>query len=239
MNEGNIINSALASLREKKTDRRERRIEFLTQSSAMKEEMIERSNNGFGRPGYSLSRMLRYIYLHMDDGCGIDLDCVDELVKTIKDNRSQLDRIDIFFEEILREANRIGNNINQVTKRVNLESLIAKEEGTPEYELAKKLLDMIKYIQYYQDELLEKIRSFNASMSQNREALKNVLGGEDELLTRCLVFPHAGEKEQQYKVLMRKIKDYISEGNKEQYHSMTIGQLLAELDVKIGSKTKQ
>jgi len=239
MNEGNIINSALASLREKKTDRRERRIEFLTQSSAMKEEMIERSNNGFGRPGYSLSRMLRYIYLHMDDGCGIDLDCVDELVKTIKDNRSQLDRIDLFFEEILREANRIGNNINQVTKRVNLESLIAKEEGTPEYELAKKLLDMFKYIKYYQDELLEKIRSFTASMTLNRETLKNVLGGEDELLTRCLVFPHAGEKEQQYKVLIRKIKDYISEGNKEQYHSMTIGQLLAELDVKIGSKTKQ
>lgn len=238
MEKGNILNSALASLRQKKTDRRERRIEFLTPSSAMKEEMIERSNNGFGRPGYSLSRMLRYIYLHMDDGCGIDLDCVDELIKTIKDNRSQLDRIDIFFEEILRETNRIGNNINQVTKRVNLESLIAKEEGTPEYKLGKKLLDMIKYIQYYQDELLEKIRSFTASMSPNREALKNVIGGEDELLTRCLVFPNAGEKEQQYKVLIRKIKDYIG-GNKEQYHNMTIGQLLAELNEKIESKTKQ
>ena len=116
--------------------------------------------------------------------------------------------------------------------------MIAKEDGTPEYELGKKLLDMVKYIQYYQDVLLEKIRTFIASMSQDREVLKNVLGGEDELLTRCLVFPHAGEKEQQYKVLIRKIKDYIS-GNKEQYHNMTIDQLLAELDVKIRSKTKQ
>ena len=194
--------------------------------------MVERSNSGFGKPGYSLARMLRYSYSHMDDGSSIDLSVVDELLHAIKENRLKLDRMDIFYTEFLREINRIGNNINQIAKRMNLENLLAAEEGTDDYELGKKLLELADGFLHRQTELLEKVKAFISSVSQDREAIKDVLSGEDDLLTRCLVFPSAGGKEQQYKVLLRKIKDYIGDTPYELYRHMTIDRFLWEIQEK-------
>ena len=206
------------------------RIEMRTQPE-LKDAMITRSYNGFGAKGYGLSRMLRYAFLHMDDGSSIDLSEAAELINTISTNRLQLDKLNIFYEELLHEINRIGNNINQVARKVNLESLLASEEDTPEYELGEKLRELGTEIQYWQDTLIEKVDAFIVSMSKDREAIKKILGSEDELLTRCLVFPHAGEKKHQYNVLIRKIKDYI-DGREKLYNNMSIGRFLFELEEK-------
>ena len=206
------------------------RIEMRTQPG-LKEAMVARSCNGFGTKGYGLSKMLRYAFLHMDDGSSIDLSEVENLIKTIGLNRLQLDKISIFYQDILDEVNRIGNNINQVARKVNLESLIAAEEGTPEYELGEKLLNLGTEIQYYQDTLIEKIEAFILSASEERGAVQKILYGEDELLTRCLVFPQAGEKQHQYNILIRKIKDYI-DGKEDMYNSMSLGRFLFELKEK-------
>ncbi len=204
-----------------------RRVEMRTPPE-LKKAMIERSYNGFGAKGYGLSRMLRYAFLHMDDGSSIDLSDVDELIKMIAANRLQLDKIGIFYQELLDEINRIGNNINQVTRKVNLESLMAAEEGTPEYELGEKLFNLATDIQYWQDTLVEKIDAFLLATTRDRGAVEKILTGEDELLTRCLVFPQAGEKEYQYDVLIQKIKDYIGD-NEHIYINMSIGRFLQEL----------
>ncbi len=217
----------LISSAEKRKNGGNRRIEIRT-SPELKEAMIERSNNGFGAKGYGLSRMLRYAYLHMDDGSSIDLSEVDELVKTIATNRLQLDKINIFSQELLDEINRVGNNINQVARKVNLESLIAAEEGTPEYELGEKLFNLGTEFQYWQDTLIEKIDAFILSANKDIGAVQKILNGEDELLTRCLVFPQAGGKEHQYDVLIRKIKDYI-DGKEYIYNNMSVGRFLQEL----------
>ena len=202
------------------------RIEMRTQPE-LKEAMI----NGFGTKGYGLSRMLRYAFLHMDDGSSIDLSEAAELINTISSNRLQLDRLSIFHEELLREINRIGNNINQVTRKVNLESLLASEEGTSEYELAEKLRELGTEIQYWQDTLIEKVDAFILAASEDLGAIQKILVGEDELLSRCLVFPQAGEKKHQYNVLIRKIKDYI-DGREKLYNNMSIGRFLFELEEK-------
>lgn len=206
------------------------RIEMRTQPE-LKEAMITRSYNGFGTKGYGLSRMLRYAFLHMDDGSNIDLSEAAELINTISSNRLQLDRLSIFHEELLREINRIGNNINQVTRKVNLESLLASEEGTSEYELAEKLRELGTEIQYWQDTLIEKVDAFILAASEDLGAIQKILVGEDELLSRCLVFPQAGEKKHQYNVLIRKIKDYI-DGREKLYNNMSIGRFLFELEEK-------
>ena len=62
------------------------RIEMRTQPE-LKDAMITRSYNGFGAKGYGLSRMLRYAFLHMDDGSSIDLSEAAELINTISTNR--------------------------------------------------------------------------------------------------------------------------------------------------------
>ena len=206
------------------------RIEMRTQPE-LKEAMITRSYNGFGTKGYGLSRMLRYAFLHMDDGSSIDLSEAAELINTISSNRLQLDRLSIFHEELLREINRIGNNINQVARKVNLESLLASEEDTPEYELGEKLRELGTEIQYWQDTLIEKVDAFILAASEDLGAIQKILVGEDELLSRCLVFPQAGEKKHQYNVLIRKIKDYI-DGREKLYNNMSIGRFLFELEEK-------
>lgn len=206
------------------------RIEMRTQPE-LKEAMIARSYNGFGTKGYGLSKMLRYAFLHIDDGSSIDLSEVAELINAISTNRLQLDKLNIFYEELLHEINRIGNNINQVARKVNLESLLASEEDTPEYELGEKLRELGTEIQYWQDTLIEKVNAFILAASEDLGAIQKILVGEDELLSRCLVFPQAGEKKHQYNVLIRKIKDYI-DGREKLYNNMSIGRFLFELEEK-------
>jgi hypothetical protein len=109
--------------------------------------------------------------------------------------------------------------------------LIAAEERTPEYELGEKLLNLGTEVQYFQDTLIEKIDAFILAASEDRGAIQKILVGEDELLTRCLVFPQAGGKQHQYNVLIRKIKDYI-DGKEDMYNSMSLGRFLFELKEK-------
>lgn len=234
MNNEKINRGNITSLRHKKTDRSGRRVEFLASSSEMKDEMVERSKSGFGRQGYGMSNMMRYSYLHIDDGNGIDLDDVEELVETIVKNRPLLDKMNISYEEFLREVGRIGNNINQTTRKINLQSLIASEEGTPEYELGKILLELSRDIRHEQDVLRRKVLDFITTMSDNRDAIKVILEKEDELLTRCISLPHAGDKKHQYGVLIRKIQDYVGD-DIDQYLDMPLSSFLYELKEKYNS----
>ena len=228
-NENNLSSSPSPSSK-KKRNGGSGRIEMRTQPG-LKEAMVARSCNGFGTKGYGLSKMLRYAFLHMDDGSSIDISEVEQLIIIINLNRPQLEKISIFYQDLLDEINRIGNNINQVTRKVNLESLIAAEEGTPEYELGEKLLNLGTEIQYYQDSLVEKIDAFIIATSEDRGTVQKILSSEDDLLTRCLVFPQAGDKQHQINVLRRKIKDYI-DGKEGLYYSMPLGRFIFELKEK-------
>ena len=103
---------------------------------------VARSMNGFGKPKYSLSNMIRYAVNHMDDGVGVSLKDADSLIKCIAGNRMVLATFEADFRRIIEEINRLGNNVNQIAKKINLLMLKAEENGTEVSEQCRELLQL-------------------------------------------------------------------------------------------------
>ena len=66
-----------------------------------KAKWVKRSMNGFGKPHYALSNMIRYAVNHMDDGAGVSLKDADSLIKCISDNRMVLATFEADFRRII------------------------------------------------------------------------------------------------------------------------------------------
>ena len=105
-----------------------------------KAKWVKRSMNGFGKPHYALSNMIRYAVNHMDDGAGVSLKDADSLIKCISDNRMVLATFEADFRRIIEEVNRLGNNVNQIAKKINLLMLKAEENGTEFNEQCRELI---------------------------------------------------------------------------------------------------
>ena len=190
---------------------------------------VARSMNGFGKPKYSLSNMIRYAVNHMDDGVGVSLKDADSLVKCIADNRMVLATFEADFRRIIEEINRLGNNVNQIAKKINLLMLKAEENGTEVSEQRRELLQ-------FRDGTLENmaairtlIRAYKDTVENDKNAISDILIKEDELLTRCLVFPPVGDSKVRVGQLLRALQDYIS-GNVDGYGELPIYLLIDELE---------
>ena len=185
---------------------------------------VARSMNGFGKPKYSLSNMIR-----MDDGVGVSLKDADSLVKCIADNRMVLATFEADFRRIIEEINRLGNNVNQIAKKINLLMLKAEENGTEVSEQRRELLQ-------FRDGTLENmasirtlIREYKETVVNDKNAISDILLKEDELLTRCLVFPPVGNFKVKVGQLLRALQDYIS-GNVDGYGELPVYLLIDELE---------
>jgi len=190
---------------------------------------IARSMNGFGKPKYSLSNMIRYAVNHMDDGVGVSLKDADSLVKCIADNRMVLATFEADFRRIIEEINRLGNNVNQIAKKINLLMLKAEENGTEVSEQRRELLQ-------FRDGTLENmasirtlIREYKETVVNDKNAISDILLKEDELLTRCLVFPPVGDFKLKVGQLLRALEDYIKT-DRNGYINSSVDMLIDELE---------
>lgn len=194
-----------------------------------KGEWVKRSMNGFGKPKYALSNMIRYAVDHMDDGVGVSLKDADSLIKCIADNRMILATFEADFRRIIEEINRLGNNVNQIAKKINLAMLKAEENGTDADEVCRELL-------HFKDGTLENmasirtlIREYKETVVNDKNAISDILFKEDELLTRCLVFPPVGDFKVKVGQLLRALQEYIST-DVDLYINMPVDMLLDELE---------
>lgn len=194
-----------------------------------KGEWVKRSMNGFGKPKYALSNMIRYAVDHMDDGVGVSLKDADSLIKCIADNRMILATFEADFRRIIEEINRLGNNVNQIAKKINLAMLKAEENGTDADEVCRELL-------HFKDGTLENmasirtlIREYKETVVNDKNAISDILLEEDELLTRCLVFPPVGDFKVKVGQLLRALQEYIST-DVDLYINMPVDMLLDELE---------
>ena len=194
-----------------------------------KGEWVKRSMNGFGKPKYALSNMIRYAVDHMDDGVGVSLKDADSLIKCIADNRMVLATFEADFRRIIEEINRLGNNVNQIAKKINLAMLKAEENGTDADEVCRELL-------HFKDGTLENmasirslIREYKETVVNDKNAISDILLEEDELLTRCLVFPPVGDFKVKVGQLLRALQEYIST-DVDLYINMPVDMLLDELE---------
>ncbi len=203
-----------------------------------KGEWVKRSMNGFGKPKYALSNMIRYAVDHMDDGVGVSLKDADSLIKCIADNRMVLATFEADFRRIIEEINRLGNNVNQIAKKINLLMLKAEENGTEVSEQCRELVQ-------FRDGTLENmaairtlIKGYKETVVNDKNAISDILLREDELLTRCLVFPPVGDFKVKVGQLLRALQDYIS-GNIDGYCELPVYLLIDELESKYNKVEEQ
>lgn len=194
-----------------------------------KGEWVKRSMNGFGKPKYALSNMIRYAVDHMNDSVGVSLKDADSLIKCIADNRMVLATFEADFRRIIEEINRLGNNVNQIAKKINLLMLKAEENGTEVSEQCRELLQ-------FRDGTLENmaairtlIKGYKETVVNDKNAISDILLREDELLTRCLVFPPVGDFKVKVGQLLRALQDYIG-NNSDEYNNISIEMLMDELE---------
>ncbi len=189
----------------------------------------KRSLRGFGRPKYALSNMIRYAVYHMDDGAVVSLKDADSLLKCIADNRMVLATYEADFRRIIDEINRLGNNINQISKKINLLMLKADESGVELNEQCRELLQFKNNTLENMAAIRTLITEFKTAVESDKNAISDVLRKEDELLTRCLVFPPMGKLKMAAGRLLRAIQDYI-EDDINGYNNMSVGMLIDELE---------
>ena len=152
-----------------------------------------------------------------------------ERAKCIADNRMILATFEADFRRIIEEINRLGNNVNQIAKKINLAMLKAEENGTDADEVCRELL-------HFKDGTLENmasirtlIREYKETVVNDKNAISDILFKEDELLTRCLVFPPVGDFKVKVGQLLRALQEYIST-DVDLYINMPVDMLLDELE---------
>jgi len=171
----------------------------------------DRSKNGFGRGASTMTNFVIYALRHVDDASPIDLNYVDNLMQSISSNRSDLASAHQTIANIPHELNAIGKNINQVAKAVNTVMLKARKNGETNVETIAKLMSFQNSLIVQTRDLSSIMDKYNNSIKAARITINAVLRKEDELLTRCLVFPEVGNRYHRLCQLMRMIKDYQKE----------------------------
>lgn len=200
-----------------------------------KEYIVERSKNGFGRKSNSISNLVRYAIRHIDDGSSIDLDLADALIKAISENRQPLAAVHEDINGIPQELSAIGNNLNQITKAINTITKIAREDKDENEKTTREAIDKITAfengISKLMKELNSKIDSYNNTVREARTTVNNALRKEDEILTRCLVFPTVGGKKNANALLLRMLQDFKKDSPKLELDGMTVNALMYLLKI--------
>ncbi len=197
----------------------------------------ERAKNGFGKGSSTMTNFILYALRHVDDASPIDLNYVDKLMLEISYNRADIAEAHQTIANIPHELNAIGKNINQVAKAVNTVMLKARKNGESTDSVIMKLLT-------FQNTLIGHIRDISSIMDKYSESIKSArslinhaLRGEDELLTRCLVFPEVGNRHHRLSQLLRMVSDYQKESGV--HNEWSIDRLKMSLRIDINSAKSQ
>lgn len=171
----------------------------------------ERARESFGNGRNTLTNFVIYALRHVDDASPINLNMAWELIDSISTNRQVLAATHSTITNIPQEINAIGKNINQVAKAVNTVMLKARKNGEATVETITKLLDFQNRLVVYMKDLTSMIDNYNDTVRQAKTTVNAVLRKEDEILTRCLVFPQVGSNHRRLSQLMRMLEDYQRE----------------------------
>ena len=171
----------------------------------------DRARNSFGSGRNTLTNFVIYALRHIDDASPIDLSKARELIETISKNRQVLAATHETIANIPQEINAIGKNINQVAKAVNTVMLKARKNGEATAETVSKLLGYQNLLFTFMRDMDSVTDNYNDTFRQARTTVNAVLRKEDEILTRCLVFPQVGNRHGRLSQLMRMLQDYQKE----------------------------
>ena len=171
----------------------------------------ERARECFGSGRNTLTNFVIYALRHIDDASPIDLNRAWELIETISKNRQVLAATHSTITGIPQEINAIGKNINQIAKAVNTVMLKARKNGETTADTFAKLLGYQNLLITYMKNLTSVIDNYNDTVRQAKTTVNAVLRKEDEILTRCLVFPQVGTRQRRLSQLMRMLHDYQKE----------------------------
>ena len=196
----------------------------------------ERAKSGFGGKASSQSNLVRYAIRHIDDSSSVDLDRAHELIVAIGNNRPSLAAVHETINDIPQELSAIGNNINQIAKAINTIMKIAREDKESPHETIAKIIAFDNSISSHMDKLCAKIDSYNNTIQDARRIVNNALRKEDEILTRCLVFPTVGGRSTIQAQLLRMLQDSKKDNPQLDFETMTLSKFMDLLKFLTGKK---
>jgi hypothetical protein len=197
----------------------------------------ERAKNGYGKGKHTISNFVLYAMRHVDDASPISIDKVKNLVHSIGENRQPLAAIHQSIVNFPREINAVGNNINQIAKSCNSLLLKAKKEGKTTEDTIINLLSYQSALIIYLNKIISIMEEYSKPINAARINISTILRKEDEILTRCLVFPKESERGRKLSQLMRMIQDYQHEANI--HDEQSIGDLKMELQTSISEAVNE
>ena len=162
----------------------------------------ERARESFGSGRNTLTNFVIYALRHIDDSSPVNLNMAWELIDAISNNRDVL---------ASTHGTITSKNVNQVAKAVNTVMLKARKNGEATAETIIKLLTFQNRLIIYMKDLTSMIDNYNDTVRQAKTTVNAVLRKEDEILTRCLVFPQVGTNHRRLSQLMRMLQDYQRE----------------------------
>jgi uncharacterized protein YoxC len=195
-----------------------------------------RAKDGFGKKTNSMTNFVLYAIRHVDDSSPIDIEQAEGLIQTIGDNRQTLAAVHEDINGIPQELNELGNNLNQIAKATNTILKIAREDDETPKETVDKIVAFEREVSFLMKELYKKIGEFNKTIQQARTRINSTLRKEDEILTRCLVFPTVGEKARSDAQLLRMLQDF-KKSTKLTFDMMTVAELVSILKIEPKTET--
>ena len=171
----------------------------------------ERARESFGSGRNTLTNFVIYALRHVDDASPVNLNMAWEMIDAISTNRDVLASTHSAITSIPQEINAIGKNINQIAKAVNTVMLKARKNGEANAETITKLLTFQNRLIICMKDLTSMIDNYNDTVRQAKTTVNAVLRKEDEILTRCLVFPQVGTNHRRLSQLMRMLQEYQRE----------------------------
>lgn len=199
----------------------------------------ERAKDGFGKQKNSQTNFVLYAVRHANDASPIDLEQADGLIKEISKNRQPLAEAHSVISNVYQELSAIGNNINQIAKSINTIMKIAREDGEDARITVDKLVVFQEKIKGSLSVLSELRDKYDGNIKQARNRINNTLRKEDELLTRCLVFPTVGTSNVSDAQLLRLLQDYMKANSKNDYNRMSVAYFKSMIQRNLTSKKEE
>lgn len=195
-----------------------------------KQYVEQRSKDGFGNEHNSKTNFVLYALRHVDDASPVNLYEADALIKAIGDNRQTLYGIHVGLGDIVQEMNAMGNNINQIARQINTAMKMARAEGESGKSIMGRLQNFENEVNYALYQLEEKIAEWDNHLTPMKKAVSTTLKGENEILSRCLVFPKVGTTKRREAQLLRLIQDFRREHPEYEYKYMLLAGFIHKVE---------
>ena len=204
-----------------------------------KEFVERRARDGFGNEHNSKTNFVLYALRHVDDASPVNLEEADALIETIRDNRQTLYGTYVSLGNIVQGISVIGNNINQIARQINTAMKMAKAEGETTMTIADRLQRFSNDVSFGLYQLETKTAEWEKLLTPMRQTVNTTLKGENDILSRCLVFPKVGTTRRSETQLLRLIQDFEREHPEYEYKYMLLTGFVRKVENAVKSEEKE